>query len=62
MHKNDNVSWVCVLLHHFLIILADDCLSTPLKRNQTLKTGTPHENSPLDKQPHPYGAKKNAGN
>ncbi|ECJ3603172.1 hypothetical protein FQA97_23420, partial [Salmonella enterica] len=30
------------------------------ERNQTLKTGTPHENNPVAEKPHPYGAKRNA--
>ncbi|PZM40686.1 hypothetical protein DOM01_28215, partial [Salmonella enterica subsp. enterica serovar Derby] len=43
------------------IMRTTDNSCKPQKRNQTLKTGTPHENNPMAEKPHPYGAKRNAG-
>lgn len=45
---------------HF-IVLAGPGFRTYQKRNQTLKTGTPHENNPVAEKPHPSGVKRNAG-
>ncbi len=41
------------------MVLKKDHVST--QRNQTLKTGTPHEiTNPVAEKPRPYGAKRNA--
>lgn len=61
--KKSSVNCVLIMLLQLApIVLTDDYLSTPSKRNQTLKTGTPHENNPMAEKPDSYGAKRNAGN
>ncbi|EGY1962368.1 hypothetical protein PP677_003829 [Salmonella enterica] len=50
-----------MLLHRIFIVLAGAGFRIYQKRNQTLKTGTPHENNPVAEKPHSYGAKRNAG-
>ncbi|EAA9527827.1 hypothetical protein FZQ01_16335 [Salmonella enterica] len=49
-----------MLLRRIFIVLAGAGFRIYQKRNQTLKTGTPHENNPVAEKPHPYGAKRNA--
>ncbi|EBX7643573.1 hypothetical protein DS648_25480, partial [Salmonella enterica subsp. enterica serovar Saintpaul] len=49
-----------MLLRCIFIVLAGAGFRIYQKRNQKLKTGTPHENNPVAEKPCPYGAKRNA--
>lgn len=62
MRKTDDLSAdICVLQLYTSIVLSAGNICTYQKRNQTLKTGTPHENNPLAEKPHPYGTNQSAG-
>ncbi|ENT6170982.1 hypothetical protein ACFDWR_004838, partial [Salmonella enterica] len=62
MRKTDDLSAdICVLQLYTSIVLSAGSLCICQKCNQTLKTGTPHENNPLAEKPYSYGTNQSAG-